>query len=65
MPAAGCALGEGPEARSYLKCLGPDAFVKDVFMDSDTDVMVLSFVPSTRQGEPLTIEGSRRGPRNR
>ncbi|HMB40040.1 MAG TPA: amidohydrolase family protein [Wenzhouxiangellaceae bacterium] len=56
MPAAGCALGEGPEARSYLKCLGPDAFVKDVFMDSDTDVMVLSFVPSTRQGEPLTIE---------
>jgi len=56
MPAAGCALGEGPQARSYLKCLGPDAFVKDVFMDSDTDVMVLSFVPSTRQGEPLTIE---------
>ena len=56
LPAAGCTLGEGPEARSYLKCLGPDAFVKDVFMDSDTDVMVLSFVPSTRQGEPLTIE---------
>ena len=25
-------------------------------MDSDTDLMVLSFVPSTRQGEPLTIE---------
>ena len=56
MPAAGCAMGEGPGARSYLKCLGPDAFVKDVFMDSDTDVMVLSFVPSTREGEPLTIE---------
>jgi hypothetical protein len=56
MPAAGCAIGQGPEARSYLKCLGPDAFVKDVFLDSDTDVMVLSFVPSTREGEPLTIE---------
>jgi len=56
MPAAGCALGEGEGARSYLNCLGPDAFVKDVFMDSDTDVMVLSFVPSTREGEPLTIE---------
>jgi len=26
---------------------GPDVFIKDVFMDSDTDVMVLSFVPST------------------
>jgi len=56
MPAAGCARGVGDAPRSYLKCLGPDAFVKDVFMDSDTDVMVLSFVPSTREGEPLTIE---------
>ena len=34
----------------------PDEFVKDVFLDSDTDLMVLSFVPSTRKGEPLTIE---------
>jgi hypothetical protein len=30
--------------------------VKDVFMDSDTDLMVLSFVPSAREREPLTIE---------
>ena len=30
--------------------------MKDVFLDSDTDLMVLSFVPSTREGEPLTIE---------
>ncbi|PYO80841.1 MAG: amidohydrolase [Gemmatimonadetes bacterium] len=30
-------------------------FVKDVFMDSDTDVMVLSFVPSRRDAEPVTI----------
>ena len=27
-----------------------------MFLDSDTDLMVLSFVPSTREGEPLTIE---------
>jgi predicted TIM-barrel fold metal-dependent hydrolase len=40
----------------YLKCIGPDPFVKDVFLDSDTDLIVLSFVPSTREGEPLTIE---------
>jgi predicted TIM-barrel fold metal-dependent hydrolase len=45
---------KGP--RGYLDCIGPDQFVKDVFMDSDTDLMVLSFVPSTRQGEPLTLE---------
>ncbi|MCH8479466.1 MAG: amidohydrolase [Wenzhouxiangella sp.] len=53
---AGCALGVGENDRSYLKCFGPDAFVQDVFMDSDTDLMVLSFVPSTREGEPLPIQ---------
>ncbi|HWI98476.1 MAG TPA: amidohydrolase family protein [Burkholderiales bacterium] len=37
---------------------GPDVFIKDVFMDSDTDVMVLSFVPSTRAAEPVTIEAA-------
>ena len=35
-----------------------EVFVKDVFMDSDTDVMVLSFVPSTRDAEPVTIEAA-------
>jgi predicted TIM-barrel fold metal-dependent hydrolase len=35
---------------------GPDVFIKDVFMDSDTDLMVLSFVPSTREAEPVTIQ---------
>ncbi len=40
----------------YLKCIGQDEFIKDVFMDSDTDLMVLSFVPSTKLDEPLTIE---------
>jgi predicted TIM-barrel fold metal-dependent hydrolase len=52
-------LAEMPNAqgeRSYLKCLSGEEFVKDVFLDSDTDIMVLSFVPSTRAGEPLTIE---------
>jgi len=37
---------------------GPDAFVKDVFLDSDTDMMVLSFVPSTRDAEPVTIQAA-------
>ena len=41
---------------AYLTCLNGDAFIKDVFLDSDTDLCVLSFVPSTRKGEPLTIE---------
>jgi predicted TIM-barrel fold metal-dependent hydrolase len=39
-----------------LQCLDSEAFIKDVFLDSDTDLVVLSFVPSTRKAEPLTIE---------
>ena len=35
---------------------GPRNFIKDVFLDSDTDMMVLSFVPSRRDSEPLTIQ---------
>ncbi len=53
---ARCEPHKGPGELDYLRCIGPDQFVKDVFMDSDTDLMVLSFVPSTREGEPLTIE---------
>jgi predicted TIM-barrel fold metal-dependent hydrolase len=37
---------------------GPEVFIKDVFMDSDTDMMVLSFVPSTRESEPVTIQAA-------
>ena len=51
-----CGPSKGPGRLDYLQCLGTDEFVKDVFLDSDTDLMVLSFVPSTREGEPLTIE---------
>ena len=32
--------------------------MKDVFLDSDTDLMVLSFVPSRRDAEPVTIEAA-------
>jgi predicted TIM-barrel fold metal-dependent hydrolase len=56
-PKASCALGRDG-GRSYLNCLGPEEFVKDVFLDSDTDMMVLSFVPSTREGEPVTIQAA-------
>src|SRR3989454_491890 len=35
-----------------------EVFVKAVFMDSDTDVMVLSFVPSRRDAEPVTIQAA-------
>ena len=51
-----CPLAREPGERSYLRCLGPDEFIKDVFLDSDTDLVVLSFVPSSRDAEPLTVE---------
>ena len=35
---------------------GSEAFIKDIFLDSDTDMMVLSFIPSHRERELLTIE---------
>lgn len=53
---AACGPMRGSGQLDYLQCIGPDEFVKDVFMDSDTDLMVLSFVPSRREAEPLTIE---------
>ena len=56
MNKAGCALADQPGERSYLQCLSGEEFIQDVFIDSDTDLMVLSFVPSTYEGEPLKIE---------
>jgi predicted TIM-barrel fold metal-dependent hydrolase len=48
--------GATRDGKAALANLGAERFVKDVFMDSDTDMMVLSFVPSARDAEPLTIE---------
>ena len=36
--------------------ISADRFIKDVFLDSDTDMMVLTFIPSMSDAEPLTIE---------
>ena len=35
---------------------GAEKFIKDIFLDSDTDMMVLSFIPSRREKELLTIQ---------
>ena len=35
---------------------GAEQFLKDIFLDSDTDMMVLSFIPSRREKELLTIQ---------
>ena len=44
-----CGPDQRPRANwTTCNCIGQDEFIKDVFLDSDTDLMVLSFVPSTR-----------------
>lgn len=53
---ADCPAGVADETRAYLNCFDSQNFIHDVFMDSDTDLMVLSFVPSRADAEPLTIE---------
>lgn len=58
-PLAGLAALRGVEtdaAREYLELFNSEQFIQDVFLDSDTDLMVLSFVPSRADSEPLTIE---------
>lgn len=55
LPAAQACAAD-TEGLDYLECLSGEQFVKDVFVDSDTDMMVLTFVPSTPDAEPLTIE---------
>ncbi|MGH8204122.1 MAG: amidohydrolase family protein, partial [Steroidobacteraceae bacterium] len=57
-PKAGCALADGKTPRGHLACLTSEEFVKDVFLDSDTDMMVLSFVPAKRDASPLEIESA-------
>jgi predicted TIM-barrel fold metal-dependent hydrolase len=54
----GCALNDKSGPRSHLACLTSEEFLKDIFLDSDTDMMVLSFVPARRDASPLTIESA-------
>jgi predicted TIM-barrel fold metal-dependent hydrolase len=38
------------------ECYSGDAFIKEVFLDSDTQLAVLSFVPAPNPFNPLTLE---------
>lgn len=53
---AGCSAAHEAYQSGYMECIGADQFIQDVFLDADTDLMVLSFVPSARDDEPLSIE---------
>src|SRR5262249_9453993 len=39
-----------------IDCLTQSFYIKDIFLDSDTQIAVLSFVPATPHDEPLSME---------
>ena len=43
-----------------IDCYASDQFIKDIFLDSDTDMAVLSFMPGMPDDNPLTIEEAAR-----
>jgi predicted TIM-barrel fold metal-dependent hydrolase len=52
------ALGMAPKAcppGAGLRCYDTENFVKDVFLDSDTDMAVLSFVPALPDENPVSM----------
>ncbi len=73
MPQGKCSYLDPSSKYGYLKCYTSQAFIKEMFLNSDTDMAVLTFVPSSVEDMPLTqdeatatremtdaLEGSRR-----
>jgi predicted TIM-barrel fold metal-dependent hydrolase len=55
LPQAQCHASGGNKPGD-IDCLTQNVFIKDMFLDSDTQIAVLSFVPSTPHDEPLSME---------
>ncbi len=54
-PQARCGDGLLDRVFGSIDCFSVRHFVKEVFLDSDTNVAVLSFVPTTKADMPLTV----------
>jgi predicted TIM-barrel fold metal-dependent hydrolase len=55
-PNSACAHDIGKDEYAYVNCFNGENYIKDVFLDSDTQLAVMSMVPSTFEDAPLTIE---------
>jgi hypothetical protein len=44
----------------FLRCYDSRHFVKEIFLDSDTDIAVLSFVPELPESNPLSLQEAAR-----
>jgi predicted TIM-barrel fold metal-dependent hydrolase len=56
MPQAKCGYGDPNSEYGHVKCFTSQAFVKEMFQNSDTDMAVLTFTPTTHDDMPLTQE---------
>ncbi len=55
LPPKACATGRG-----HLQCYDAENYIKDVFLDSDTDLAVLSFVPALPDENPVSMKEAQR-----
>ena len=56
MPHGKCDYMDKDSELGHLQCYTGQAFVKEMFLDSDTDIAVLTFTPSTYENMPLTTD---------
>jgi hypothetical protein len=54
MPQSKCNYLDPKTEYGHLKCFTSQAFVKEMFLDSDTDMAVLTFTPTSFEDMPLT-----------
>ncbi|MDP6436705.1 MAG: amidohydrolase family protein [Gammaproteobacteria bacterium] len=56
MPHGRCSYIDPDSEFGHLECFTGQAFVKEMFLDSDTDIAVLTFIPSSVENMPLTTD---------
>ncbi len=56
MPQSKCDYLDPDSEFGHMKCFTSQAFVKEMFLDSDTDMAVLTFTPTSHEDMPLTQE---------
>jgi hypothetical protein len=54
MPQGKCSYLDPKSEYGHVKCFTGQAFIKEMFLDSDTDMAVLTFTPTSHEDMPLT-----------
>jgi hypothetical protein len=59
MPQSKCSYIDPQSEYGHVKCFTGQAFIKEMFLDSDTDMAVLTFTPTGYEDMPLSQEEAR------